>query len=212
MLPLAVEWNDSLSLGEGIVGAGTLALAWFTYRLARATYALDERNAARERKRRERQVRGVARLVDAELAVTAESLADAQAPARWSVLFLTPHGAWDRDGALIAETLPQDEAEALIDFMSHLTAWETMASRSSREVRFGIVPLGSAQQEELADLIARLNGARPYLQKLAYPDARDLERDPDSYLAWQRERRRKWLGKWVPERLRGRRPFSRSLG
>ena len=68
MLLLALERIDSLSGGDAIVGAGTLALAGFTYRLARATSIL-ERNAARERKRHEREVQGVARLVDGEFGI-----------------------------------------------------------------------------------------------------------------------------------------------
>src|SRR5204863_8764676 len=71
---LGLEINDSLSAGEIIVGVGTLALAGFTWHLASDTNALDERNAARERKRRERQVRGIARLVNGELSIIDSSL------------------------------------------------------------------------------------------------------------------------------------------
>ncbi len=63
MLTIAVKWANELSIGDAIVGTGTLLLAFFTWRLARASYALDKRTTAREQERREREIRGVARLV-----------------------------------------------------------------------------------------------------------------------------------------------------
>jgi hypothetical protein len=46
---LGLEWNDSLSISDILVGGGTILLALFTYKLANVTVALDERNAARAR-------------------------------------------------------------------------------------------------------------------------------------------------------------------
>lgn len=85
--------TSTLTLGDLIVGAGTLLSAGFTWRLARATYALDERNAARERKRHEREVRGVARLVTGELTVTQTSVEQAIAKNEWSWIYPLPQSA-----------------------------------------------------------------------------------------------------------------------
>ena len=87
-----------VSLGEVLVFVGAIAAAFYTRRLAAATYELDRRTAARERKRRERQIRGVARLVHGELEFSTESIERAVETAEWTVTFPTPHGAWDREG------------------------------------------------------------------------------------------------------------------
>jgi hypothetical protein len=185
-----LDWNAGLTAGELAVATGTLALAGFTWKLARLTADLDDRNAARERKRREREVRGVARLVDGELGIIEASLVSALGENAWHTFLVTPHGAWDRDGALIAESVPQDEAQAMIDFMAHLTAWEQAVAIPSGETHFGFVQFNGAQREVVEDLITRIREARGYLQRLAYPDARDLEPDPDSLLAFLRKRRK----------------------
>jgi hypothetical protein len=69
-----IDVIGQLTAGDLIVGAGTLALAWFTWRLAKETHQLDVRTAERERDREQRRVRGVARLIDGELAVTITTL------------------------------------------------------------------------------------------------------------------------------------------
>lgn len=196
---LGLEWDDSLGLSDILVGGGTLALAVFTYRLGRVTVALDERTAARERKRREREVRGAARLIYGEMDITQASLSAASERLQWTALYLTPHGAWDRDGALIVETMAQDEAAALIDFFSSLREWELMSS-GSEQTHFQFIHLAGQEAESLATLVGLLKDARRHLQNLAYPDARELEPDPDSFLAWRRERRaerRARVGRWV---------------
>jgi hypothetical protein len=199
--PVAVEvlsahhsWfslSGSLTLGDAIVGAGTLLLAVFTWKLGRATYALDERNAARERKRHERQVRGVARLVYGELGVINTTLELALRSREWRRGYPVPQGAWDRGGAIIAETLREDEAQALIDFFSEMAAWlgamgEVFAANP------GTAPMlfSDVHTNQLGELAALLSDARRYLKPHAYPDARDLEPDPDGLLAYRKERRR----------------------
>jgi hypothetical protein len=124
LTPHLISWT--LTFGDVIVGVGTLLLALFTWRLARVTAGLDERNAARERKRDERRVRGIARLVGGELSVVQGSLRWAGDEKAWRPFWPTPHGAWDRDGAVVAETPPQDEAEAIILFVSKLVVWEEL--------------------------------------------------------------------------------------
>jgi hypothetical protein len=201
MVPLAIKWVDSLTLGDSIVGAGTLLLALFTYRLGRATYALDTRVATRERQRREREVRGAARLVDGELFVIGATLSHATEMQRWLLMMPTPRGAWDRDGALIAETLPEDEVQAIVTFFSSLTAWESVV-RTYREENpvADAFPFEETERSVLANLSARLVEARKHVVALAYPDARDFPIDLDDYLAYRRERRRAMLRRLLPLR------------
>jgi hypothetical protein len=183
-------FSSSLTLGDLIVGAGTMLLAVFTWKLGRATYALDERNAARERKRRERQVRGVARLIFGELGMVKVSLAEALEETAWRFFYASPHGAWDREGAVVAETLPEDEAEALIAFMSKLTAWEEIVAQArAGNPKLQSLRLGQEEQEAVAGMSTVLSDVQRYLRTLAYPDARDLEPDPDGLLAYKKERR-----------------------
>jgi len=183
--------SGSLTLGDAIVGAGTLLLAVFTWKLGRATYALDERNAARERKRHERQVRGAARLVYGELDVINATLELALQSGRWLRGYPVPRGVWDRDGAIIAETLPEDEAQALINFFSELNVWlEAMGEVFTANPGTAPMRLEKHYTDKLGVLAASLSDARRYLKPHAYPDARDLESDPDNVLAYKRERRR----------------------
>ena len=104
MLPVAIALNQGAELA---VAVATAALATFTWKLARATYRLDERVAGRERKRHERAVRGVARLVDGELRVVQASVKTALESNQWLWNLPTPHHAWDRDAALIVQTVPR---------------------------------------------------------------------------------------------------------
>jgi len=183
--------SGSLTVGDTIVGAGTLLLAMFTWKLGRATYALDERNAARERKRHERQVRGVVRLILGELSIVQISLEEALKEKIWRSFYSTPHGAWDRDGAFLAEVLPEDEAETIIGFISKLTSWEAMIAQvRTGDPKLQGIRLGQPEQEILAEMSAMLSDARRDLRRLAYPDARELEPDADGLLAYKRERRR----------------------
>jgi hypothetical protein len=128
MLALAhidIDVGGTISLGELAVALGTGVLAFFTWRLARATFRLDQRTAARERERQEERVRGVARLVDGELNVVQANFEQAIRDGRWTFGWPTPHGAWDRSGALIAETVPEVEALALTLLFTRLGRWET---------------------------------------------------------------------------------------
>ena len=177
-----------VTAGDVVVGAGTLALAFFTWRLAlftsklaEETVALDKRNAARERKRRERQVRGIARLVDGELNVVAKSVEHALETGHWWFFLEAPHGAWDRDGALIAETVAEDEALDLITAFSKIGAWQSLvAVIHQRAPDEDSITVQGPAQTTLIDLGPAIEDARRHLADLAYPDARDLEPDPDS--------------------------------
>ena len=183
-----IDVTGQVGLGELGVAVGTATLAWFTARLASATYRLDVRNAARERKRRERQVRGIARLVDGELEVVQGSLESAIENENWSLYLTTPRGAWDRDGALIVETVAEDVALELVRLFSDLGEWAALVARHHQ--RFPAadgMPLDKpSNKETLSKLLAEAAQARTDLRTLAYPDARDLEDDPDQLDAYLR--------------------------
>jgi hypothetical protein len=191
LAPHIITWT--LTVGDAIVGAGTLLLALFTWRLARVTVGLDERNVARQRKRDERRVRGIARLVDGELSVVLGTLRLANDEKAWRPFWPTPHGAWDRDGAVVAETLPQDEAEAIILFVSKLVVWEELTGAARAVDPKLSLTLDQAEQVAVAELLALHADARRFLKPLAYPDARDLPPDPDTLRPYTRKRRWEWL-------------------
>lgn len=132
--------------------------------------------------------------MDAELKIVETSVESALQDGTWWYFFPTPRGAWDRDGALIAETVAQDVAQDLIDVFSHLTAWQSvLASRRGRGSDEPMVEFGSGSDvgAVLVDLVPRITQARRHLAGLAYPDARDLEPDPDIEPP-QRLKRRWW--------------------
>lgn len=105
-----VDLSGGLTSGDLLVGIGTLGLAWYTAQLASVTYLLDKRNAARERFRHDRRVRGVGRLVEKELEGVQRNVQAALDGGGWPAWYATPHGAWDRDGAIIAETVSGEVA------------------------------------------------------------------------------------------------------
>jgi hypothetical protein len=141
--------------------------------------------AARDR----RQIAAEERL--GELFVIGVTLSYAEDTQQWLVLMPTPRGAWDRDGALIAETSPEDEAQVIVMFFSNLTAWESIVTRYREENPTAeTFAFNETERNGLASLSARLVEARKHTAALAYPDARDLPVDLDDYLAYRRERRR----------------------
>jgi hypothetical protein len=171
-----------LSLGDIAVGSGTIALAVFTAKLAKATYTLDKRSAARERRRDERRVRGVARLVDGELDVTRNTISAGLDTGFWTLDWLVPRGVWDKDGAMLAESVPEDEAQALIDLFSDLAWWAAMVAGAKERSSGDSLPLeqGSDRIQRLGIIRAKIDTVRRDLHRHAYPDGRDLEPDPDA--------------------------------
>ena len=117
-----VDLSGDLTSGDLLVGIGTLGLAWYTAQLAYATYKLDKR-------RHDRQVRGVARLVEKELDVVRRNARDAVREGAWPAWYATPHGAWDRDGAIIADTVSGKVAESLVVAFSYVGEWEMVVTR-----------------------------------------------------------------------------------
>lgn len=204
MLATFVCWDPSLSAGDVIVGAGTLALAGFTWRLGKDTVDLDERSAARERFRSERDIRGVARLVDGELSVCEVSVSQALEDGEWHRVLPTPHRAWDRDGTVLARGLAEDDVGNLIDTFSRVSAWEQMMALSMSTQ--GSVPLSAGQLEALGELQVFLRATREVLRPRAYPDAREIEADPDWELSYRKRRREQrragWRTRLTPPLLR----------
>jgi hypothetical protein len=174
MVPITIRWINELSLGDSFVGVGTMLLAIFTWRLARATYVLDRRNADREQVRRERTIRGISRLVYGEMSIIKTTLALALDNQKWHRGYPIPRGAWDRDGAVIAEALVEDEAQTLIDFFAELTAWEGAAGEVFG-ANPGEVPIALPENDvAFIAMQARLSEGLLHLHRLAYPDRPEL--------------------------------------
>jgi hypothetical protein len=129
LLRVDVDLSGGLTSGDLLVGIGTLGLAWYTAQLASATYWLDERNVERERARHDRQVRGVALLVDQELKVVKDNATAALYKGAWPAWYATPHGAWARDGAIIAERVSKDVTESLVLAFSFVGEWEKVVTQ-----------------------------------------------------------------------------------
>lgn len=80
------------------------------------------------------------------------------------------HATWDRDGALIVETLPLNEASELIRAFEKLKVWENVITQLRTAGPAGTpIPLASAG-EDLADLLKAVERARANLHPLAYPN------------------------------------------
>lgn len=83
-----------------------------------------------------------------------------------------PHAAWDRDGALIAETLPLGEALEIIRAFEKLKAWEKVLAHLGASLPIGAsLPVDRAAEAgtDLADLLKAVERARVNLHALAYP-------------------------------------------
>lgn len=89
--------------------------------LAQESHKLDLQTATRERERQERQVRGVARLIDGELAIVLNTIRQVIDSGEYLFYLPMPRGAWDRDGALIAEAVADDEAAELVTAYARLS-------------------------------------------------------------------------------------------
>jgi hypothetical protein len=165
-----------LTLGDLIVGVGTGALAFFTWRLASATYQIDRRAAERESKTQERRVRGIARLVDGELATARRSFRAAIDHAQWQFGAPVPRAAWDRDGALIVEVISESKALSLISLFADLGTWATLtrdAEQKSATAKGIAAKPGTPMGTRVAKFVAQIDQAREDLRSLAYPTASD---------------------------------------
>lgn len=115
--------SGNITFGDALVGLGTLLLAIGTAGLAVATFAIDRRAAGREQERRRREVRGIARLIDAEVRGVEEAVLSALTFNRWLDVYDTTHSAWDRGAALLVPELSEDEALYLVNLFGVLSAW-----------------------------------------------------------------------------------------
>jgi hypothetical protein len=166
-----VDVSGSLTLGDLIVGAGTLLLAIFTGLLARETRTLDRETATRERQRQERQVRGVAVLVDGELSFVIGTIRGIINKRKYEFFLPMPRGAWDRDGALLVEALTGTQAVDLVVAYARLSGWQANIAEQRR-----LMPGASEMNVPsevinvaLLDLYESLNVARRHVFALAYP-------------------------------------------
>ena len=189
-----VDLSGDLTSGDLLVGIGTLGLAWYTAQLASATYLLDERNAAREKfrhdrqvahekVRHDRQVHGVARLVEKELEVVHGNAQVALRRGAWPAWYATPHGAWDRDGAIVAEAVSGEVAGSLVVAFSYVGEWEAIVTQyflldpGKREM-----PNDERSNEEmLGQLCDKIDPALKNLQRdvIALPSGDEVESVPD---------------------------------
>jgi hypothetical protein len=166
-----VHLSDDISLGDLLVAVGTFLLAVFTAYLAWTTSRLDKRTAEREERRQERRVRGVARIMDGELETIQRTVEQAQGNGSLLVAAGLPHAAWNRDGALIAETLPLNGATEVIRAFEKLKAWENVLNQLRGAGPAGTsLPLNAEAGSDLADLLKAVERARANLHELAYPN------------------------------------------
>jgi hypothetical protein len=178
----SIEIVETLTLGDAIVGAGTLLLALFTWRLGRATFALDKRTAKREEARHAREVRGIARLVDGDLATTNAMLRSAIEDQAWRWTYKLPRRIWERHGAPLADALSDDAASDLAVTFGRLLAWEQATTLAQENYpAMNSIPIPPGQLETLVALQASVTEARVSLRVIAY-GGRDVP--PDS---------RRWL-------------------
>jgi hypothetical protein len=179
-----ITLNGTLTPGELIVGLATLLVAAVTWNAARAPYILAQYNAACEDKRHKWQVQGVARLVLGELTVINTNVERALAEGRWHWFYPLPCNTWEHDGALIAESLSEDRAAALIEIYTHLTNWETITAQAHQQhPNTGSLSLNPKHKSILGELQDSISDASRYLRKLAYPNACERDRQ----LAHERE-------------------------
>lgn len=170
MVLAGVHLSGDISLGDLLVAVGTFLLAVFTACLAWVTSRLDKRTAEREERRQERRVRGVARIMDGELETIQRTIEQAQGNGSLLVAAGLPHAAWDRDGALITETLPLNGAKELIRAFEKLRVWENVLAQLRGAGPAGSsLPLNSEAGSDLADLLKAVERARANLHELAYP-------------------------------------------
>lgn len=74
---------------------------------------------------------------------------------------------------------------------ARLSAWVTVATWAHQQYpNANSLSLHPEHKFSLSEMLALMSDASRYLRKLAYPDARDLEPNPDSLLNYKRERRR----------------------
>ncbi len=182
---MLLEWNPTITAGELGVAVGTCALAAFTWRLATLTGAID-------RDHHEREVCGIARLVDGELWGLSKSIEEALSNHEWTPYLPTPHRAWDHGGGAIVASIDWDPANQLIAVFTEVTTWEIIAG--NRGNKFALTNDDKTQLHEMA---RNVSNARDCLFPLTVPlhrkqflrAQRVLIRPFRRLVLWRRKRR-----------------------
>jgi hypothetical protein len=170
-IPVGFIVSASTTVGDLIVGIGTLSLAWYTRKLARATYALDLRSAARETQRRERRARGVGRLIDGELEAVERHVELALTSGLWPVSFTFPCRAWNRHGALVVESVHESQARRLTNLFTSLASWRESVTGFHTQYPGKTGKPVEGEREVLTVIRQQLQEARSELRLIAYPDS-----------------------------------------
>jgi hypothetical protein len=206
----AITISHSMTAGEFAVAIGTIILAIFAAASVvvgaasvRESRAIDELNARRAAYHRSRGVRGVARLVLSEIRAIQNNAQTAIKQASWPASLPMPHPAWDAAGAILMETLPEDEAQGLADLFERVRAWESLIAVARQQyptlASYGLaanLPAVNITAEPLTQIEAFCRKYEPPVQRLAYPDARDVPSDPDQERVWRAAHRRRWWLLW----------------
>lgn len=171
-----ISLSGGLTYGDLLVGLGTFALAVLTAVLAEATFGVDKRAAERELRQQERELRGVARLVDAQLEAVQHSWEAAEGAGAWRLSYPTPHGAWDSYAAIVlqSEHISPTDGMALVQFFMQLGAWEdeiAIRANNPLDPRMDVGP-DSPWHGQFMDLRQPLSRVRTILGSFAYAEAR----------------------------------------
>jgi hypothetical protein len=167
-----IKLSGDLTYGDLIVGVGTLALAVLTAVLADATFGVDKRAAERELRHQERELRGVARLIDAQLEAVQKSWEAADGAESWRLSYPTPHDAWDSYAAIIlqSEHISAADGLALVQFFMQLGAWEHEVNIRAENPLDPSMEIGkdSPWHQQFIDLRQPLSRVRTILGDFAY--------------------------------------------
>lgn len=168
-----------------------LAAGAFSYR---AATGVDRRNARRMRRRNEDEKRSVARLVHAELSTFADLASQAIKDQLWQGFWKIRDETWVRDGSTLAWQVQEDEFDHLARTYQQIRAWQDRANRFLGPGQQIPLHPGSPDTAELHLIEVNVRECLDQLRRHAFPDGRDVERDPDSEPSW-----------WQIRRLRSRR-------
>jgi hypothetical protein len=115
--------------------------------------------------------------VDSELGVMDKSVKTGHETQKWQWFFPLPHGAWDREGALIAEALTPNAMTVLTELLGNVVGLERLLAVQRANAGPDSEEAGLAQNvvDLLLRLSAEITAARRFLRPLAYPNARDLD-------------------------------------
>lgn len=168
---LGLHFDGHFSVGDVLVFIGAVAAAWYTARLGHIAVDIDQKTVDRDEDRRQRNVRGIARVVDGDLGVVAKTLQTViDDNGAWSFGASLEHGTWRRDGAVLVETLPEAEARALVEVFARIGAIQTIIDYYGRRAKADIQRLEKDGLATIQDIVDAIEKARVLLRPVAYPD------------------------------------------